>query len=237
MQISKNLSIHYKNLIEQIYSNKDSFSEKEITLFTAGVGKEYNNKLLVVGRAPNGWYKIFDKTNKSDKSRIKNEIELDDLDWVIENKENNYNINTSAFWRLTKKLAGKLIGPINTHNLTNDAVIDKIAWTNLYKISKSARSNPSEKLMNIQFDFCKKILFAEIELFKPEIVLFLTGCSWAVDFLEETTELKPNKQDNRYVKFAGKYKNSLLIVSQHPQGKPESEHVEEIMQIVMKNIT
>lgn len=107
-------------------------------------------------------------------------------------------------------------------------MINKIAWTNLYKVSKDSYGNPSGSLMKVQFEICRDMLLSEIELFNPRIVVFLTGWSWGQRFLIDCENLMTNK-DNQFVEFVGKINDSLIIVGQHPQGKPEYEHFEEII--------
>jgi len=224
----------YQNLIEQVYIKKDSYVENDLTLFSSGIGKEYNDKLMFVGRAVNGWYTRFDKTNIKDKeivlTDINKHIAEDDLQWVIdlwgnneynEDYETDYNTKKSPFWRLIKRLSDELIEK-------NEFVINKIVWTNLYKISNFKGGNPSGSLRNIQFDTCREILNLEINIFKPQIIIFLTGLPWTKPFISGLNNIMTNA-NNKYVEFVGKLDNSLIIVGQHPQGKPEIVHFNEII--------
>ena len=51
-------------------------------------------------------------------------------------------------------------------------VVDSIAWTNLYKVSKSEGDNPSQRLMKVQHNLCKNILMLEIEHLQPKAIVF-----------------------------------------------------------------
>ncbi len=176
----------------------------------------------------------MDKANNqyrdSAKTEVKKRLVEDNLQWVIDrwgnNQEdedgNNYNTNKSAFWRLTKKLADELIENC-------DHVINEIVWSNLYKISKAEAGNPSGRLMDIQFELCRDILKYEFELFKPNYIIFLTGWNWANRFLSDVINIYNNTNEGEYVEFVGKINASLIIVAQHPQGKPEHPHFEEII--------
>jgi hypothetical protein len=233
MKLNKGLFELYKQLVEQIYIDKDLYKEVELTLWPSRLGKAYNNKVMIVGRASNGGNIYLDKNNLINKSDAMNELNKDyskGLQWVYDlwgNNEYNskystdYNTKKSAFWRLSKMLADKIIE-------ADDFVIDKIAYSNLYKVSNYHEGNPSNKLLDVQFEICKKILQKEIELYKPEVIVFLTSWEWAKWFLEDLKNLK-KKTKTQYVEFVGKLNNSTIIVAQHPQGKPEIEQFEEII--------
>lgn len=107
---------------------------------------------------------------------------------------------------------------------------DAIVWNNLYKVADSSEGNPSGGLINVQFETAKRILKQDIEYHKPKVVIFLTGWNWAEPFLNDLVEEVPNVSGN-FVEFAGKYKNTIVIVGKHPQGKPEAAHTEEIIKI------
>ncbi len=61
MEIPKELFELYNKLIDTMYSDKESYGEQELSTFTPGVGKDYKNKLMIVGRAVNGWGDIWTK--------------------------------------------------------------------------------------------------------------------------------------------------------------------------------
>jgi hypothetical protein len=231
MDIPDELFELYSKLVDKIYSDKDFYSEQELSTFTPGIGENYQNGLMVVGRAVNGWGNKIDKTNIQYRDTvligIRKCLAEDNLQWVIDqwggNHEVEYNPNKSAFWRLIRKLSEELIEQ-------NDEVINKIVWSNLYKISKAEQGNPSGGLMDIQFEICRDILKFEIELFKPKIIVFLTGWSWAGRFLIDIPTIQIKNDEMEYVEFVGKVNSSLIIVAQHPQGKAEYPHLEEIIQ-------
>ena len=217
----------YKKLIEQIYDNKKFYTEKELCIWPSCVGKEYNNELMIVGRAGNGGEICIDKTESEYSDNLLNEINDNlnrGLQWVIDrwgNKNFGYNTKKSAFWRLSKKLSYKLVD-------NSDFVFNKIVYSNLYKVSNYSGGNPSSGLIKIQIDICREILMKEIEIYKPKIIVFLTGWSWAKDFLENIKNIMINTT-NQYVEFVGHCGDAMIIVSQHPQAKPEKEHCEAII--------
>ncbi|MCE5345388.1 MAG: uracil-DNA glycosylase family protein [Bacteroidales bacterium] len=237
MDFSKDLFKLYQDLIEKIYNDKDLYVEDELNVWPSRIGKDYNNELMIVGRAGNGGKIYIDKNE--DKYRDSSIIEtkeqlIDGLQWVIDLWGNNefnikystkYNTKKSAFWRLSKRLSNKLTSD------NNDSAIHKIVYSNLYKVSKESGGNPSTRLMNVQFDICRSILIKEIELFKPQIIVFLTGWSFAQLFLSDL-KTKVIEDGFQYVESVGKVDNSLIVVSKHPQGKPEDKQFEEILSAI-----
>lgn len=228
----------YQNLINQLYVGKDLFQEEHLVLWSSILGKEYDQKLMIVGRAGNGGEIYIDKTIDQYKEDSFNEL-MDNfekgLDWVINSwgvNEGEYNPKKSAFWRISKKLSDEII-----EDSVN--VLNRIAYSNLYKVANYSGGNPSSKLMNVQFELCREILLKEIELYKPAIIIFLTGWSWAKWFLPINSKNHVTNFENKFVEFSGKLNTSLVIVGQHPQGKPELEHFNEIIHELenLKNCT
>jgi hypothetical protein len=239
MKITNELLESYRELIDELYINRGSYGEEKLALFLASVGKDYKNDLMIVGRAVNGWWIKINKYNDQDKDSalkcIKEGFSNDGLEWILErwgnvNKDEEYNTfyntKTSPFWRMAMRLSHELIE-------NNDLALNKIVWTNLYKVAKEERGNPSEQLMDVQFEKCREILNSEIKLFSPKIIIFLTGLNWAEDFLQGINNIMVNPE-NKYVKYVGKLNNSLIIVGKHPQGKPEEPHFNEIMNELKK---
>jgi hypothetical protein len=240
MEISNELIILYRELINQIYVDKDSYAEDELVIWPSGKGKDYKNELMIVGRAGNGGEIYIDKNEgkyKDPAFATVSEQLSEDLQWVSDLWENNgwnetyntdYNTKKSAFWRLSKRLSESL-----TCN-NNDFAINNIVYSNLYKVSNESGGNPSVGLMNIQFEKCRSILLEEIKYYKPQIIVFLTGWPWAEYFLND---LKTTMNCNglQYVECVGKIDTTLIVVSKHPQSKPEDEHYEEILSVIDKN--
>lgn len=228
------LKSKYRQLLEHLDENSSDYSEEEMVVFTAAKGKAYSGELMIVGRAVNDWKNYFKKNSINSRDNVLKEIEesieKDNLDWVTKkwgDNESGYNTKKSAFWRVTSKLATEIV-----QNKENP--IDSIVYSNLYKIAKSGGNNPSEKLCDCQFDYCCEILREEISQYKPNIIVFLTDLNWAGDFLEKLNVSNLLMSANGFVKFLGKFNSSIIIVVPHPQGKPETEIVDEILSQVAK---
>jgi len=231
-----NLKQLYANLIMNVAQNHNKYGEKGLTVFTALKGINYQssqNKVMIVGRAPNKWEHDFipRKEDSIEKciSSVHNTIEEWTLNWVKnlwgktlnEEGKKKYNTKKSAFWRLSKNIA-------KHQNPNTEFSIDSIVWSNLYKISNQKGGNPSAKLKDVQFHLCKQILDAEIDYYKPKYIVFLTGSNWALPFLKDATQVQ--NCTSKYVKQVGIYCGSIYVIAQHPQGKSEEAHLKEIVQ-------
>jgi hypothetical protein len=219
----------YRNLLEQCYTARDQYPESDLCIFSMGVGKRYNGKLLVIGRATNGWGYRFAKDDPNDRLRVSESfiaaIDSGNLDWVSQQwgATAGYNSKKSQFWRVSRMLANR----IANHS---DDCIDHICWTNLYKIAPPDGGNPSGRLMRVQFERCAQILGSEITFSKPQNTIFLTGYGWAKPFLDSlNVSNQLESADYKFVQFASRMGGVNYVVGQHPQGKPEQPHCAEII--------
>lgn len=163
------------------------------------VGEKYlkNNapRLLVIGRAINGWPSeidsldkwekqqnegallfnrfVWDKASKSYKPVSKNECRW--LEWVGTYVQK----GTSGKKRLTANvkfwkaacLGAKLVLPLSVDEL--DTFYKHIAWTNLYKLASHSGGNPTPCQRKAQERICIEILEKELEILKPTHVLVI----------------------------------------------------------------
>ena len=128
-------------------------------------GKDFNSnpkkRLMVVGRAINGW---DNNVNKCIESEMFSAANPDIVKYIIDTYG-----STSAFWRITRSVVESL-GLAGV-----DDWYDNLEWNNLYKIGPSGGGNPKERLCQAQFKLCNKILKHEINTLQPEYILFITG--------------------------------------------------------------
>jgi hypothetical protein len=111
----------------------------------------------------------------------------------------------------------------------SDDCIDHICWSNLYKVAPDG-GNPSGRLMGVQFARCVDVLRSEIESSKAQNIVFLTGLGWAKPFLDRlniANHLEPTGFE--FVEFASSADGVNYVVGQHPQGKPEQPHCDEVL--------
>lgn len=226
----------YLNLLNQLKNSKYKNGSQSLCCFNAQRGNEYNKNLMVVGRAVNGWYNEFELNNLNVESMV-NEIFKQTttsdcpLKWVENSwgSKEGYNTKSSAFWRVIKQVSQRLN---DTSSSTGWA--SKIVWSNLYKIAPSSTGNPSDSLCDKQFVPCNELLLAEIEEYRPRVIVFFTGLDWFNGFLNEAVSLSRNKEHS-LVEAHGILKindeDVIIIIAKHPQGKPETEMVNEILSI------
>ena len=225
-------------------SVKNKHYNKPVTGFVLQKGSNYNNELMVVGRAVNGWLKdeikcdCFNDSNKVDEYiKILNGDSENGchLAWVVDIWNNpspgtRYITRRSAFWRIVKKVTLSLKIPIQNDERWSSYLI----WSNLYKVSPHKAGNPTKSLINAQQNSCIELLKAEIEVNKPKRVLMMTGSLWAQPFVDHLNG-KPTKiDDNEIIKSNFFYTHedgfqTQIVVVDHPQGKPESVMVEKIV--------
>ena len=230
-QLREKLTPIYSRLLENnTYENVCTFCMQ----WGENFPEKENDGILFVGKAVNGW--INDETDidilfGNSEEKIFNR--KDQMEWVHnhEGSENEYNTLKSAFWRVIKKVTLNFYPSENWFSF--------IAWSNLCKIAPFKGGNPNDGLYYEQLENCQKILAKEIEILAPKYVILLTS-GWEKDFLyflnggKETKSIKKVLW-NGYETKLYKINNINYITSQHPQGKPEEEHIETIVEIMKKH--
>ena len=170
-------------------------NNKRLTMQFYSKGDYYNGKLMVVGRAVNGWDeecewlhgKYIDVSPDAMIEKAYEKSLINPLKWVldswelnvIENGEKKYNTAKSPFWQLTKDVL-KAITLQNEWDEKNWA--RQIIWSNLYKVALAAGGNPNYTMCKTQQSFCREILKYEIMQNKPEFILFVTDNGWFEGF-------------------------------------------------------
>ncbi len=235
---------------EMLKTVGNDFTEKKLTALFPIKGKEYKSELMVIGRAFNGWGGKEDdicwenKKGNPSKKTIENiigyseeEIDVCPMKWItdhwgLETEVNKngfeYNMKKSAFWRVIKEILSEL-------KITSaEDWASHLVWSELYKIASNKGGNPSAKLLNAQFEKCKKVLNEEIIEFKPKRILFLTGYDWFKDF--ENLGFNRDNIESSLVEWVGSYKNKnvKVVVAKHPQGKNETEYVNQVIKYFNK---
>jgi hypothetical protein len=226
----------YKQLIEKLYTQKTTYRETKMCVFNAKKGKDYNGKLMIVGRAVNGW---GDPTKYIDKNAAQNLVFVESVLDYLENNTTNYieentptyNHNNSAFTRLKRELAARIV------QCKKSEANHSIVWSNIYKVSPHDKGNPSPKLMELQLPHCINILKMEIEYYQPEVIIFLTSYKkkwlWAAKNVIAPlgiTNILPAPIGE--VEIAGTYNGKKVVVGQHPQGKNEAIHLKNILDVL-----
>ena len=226
------LKEEYVNLFNTVSNRQNEIPDTNVSVFTHGKGKDYNNGLMICGRAVNGWHNV--EKSQINQPKYINEfllgIDKDNLDWVIklfnQPKVGEWNPRTSAFWKVAHKIASRV------YNDNSYEVLNNIVWTNLYKISKPESGNPTETMIQIQRESAFKILKLEIEILQPKVLIMFTSSDWANSFIDFLKPYEKNNKDSsefQFIEYVARYKNTFIIVTQHPMTRPEEPHALEII--------
>ena len=174
-----------------------------------------NDGIVIYGRANNGWNTgvddnydvIYDKGSEGLTDYIKG--------------------NSSPFFRT----AGKAFS-----NFYGEDWYEYVTYSNLYKVAPPV-GNPGQSVCDSQWKYITDIFSKEIEVLSPRFVVLFTNENWGMDFL-----LHLNKEVNSQVlstrEWAGYHINVYKIgdvyflLTEHPQGKPEWEHADAIINII-----
>ncbi len=208
-------------------------------------GARFNQELMVVGRAVNGWDNEILPKQLSDPKRAyqySKEILTScinestcPLQWVRDywerQSDKRYCTGRSAFWRVIKRVSLEL--PVSNDGEANWS--SYLAWSNLYKIAPKGGGNPDNKLCQIQFAGCKELIQLETLLLSPKRIVYLTGFDWAETFIPSEPINIERPGDMEYVCAKGHFlidkaaAPTRFVVAMHPQGKSEDKWVEEVM--------
>ena len=231
-----------------------SSAEQELIGFLAMEGNRYTRKLMVVGRAVNGGFAdsialsaLVSPSECASHSRDVLKKSNGDggcpMQWVDEGwgntRNGEYNLKRSAFWRVIRQVVER-VGIVEAED---SQWYSHLVWSNLCKVSPEKGNNgrPSNRLYDAQLPGCKKLLDHEIETYKPERLLFLTGWDWAGDFLSER-DIQPF-DGKGFVERSGSPALSpdtrtRVLVAVHPgglrhQGKQEADWVDEVVSLLV----
>ena len=121
-------------------------------------------------------------------------------------------------------------------NLYGEDWFEYVTYSNLYKVAPPV-GNPGQSVCDSQWKYITDIFSKEIEVLSPRFVVRFTNENWGMDFL-----LHLNKEVNPQVlstrEWAGYHINVYKIgdvyflLTEHPQGKPEWEHADAIINII-----
>ena len=138
--------------------------------------EESNFRLMYVGRDLGGWNKLDgDNAGELAEAVLADESPEEFLHYAVhdpqfrdESGKLTYSIRKSPFWQLCKE--------IMTQAGEGENRAERIVWSNVYKVTHDGIS-VSWPLMDETFKACLDILKYELESFKPNHVVFVTGAS------------------------------------------------------------
>ena len=217
----------YQKLLEREWKGKplwQHIKEKRLTSVPCMAGNKREAKIMIVGRAVNGWKVDFDNCgdiHNTVNSVLTQRNRLDDFAggpteyYEAEEKKKYY--YTTAFWRLVKKLVIRI-------DRTDEEWQQKIIWTNLYKVSPKKRGNPAWSMIKNDLDVYIEILKKEIEDNAPKLVVFVTDWNYIKPYrdrpsFDELLDCDEKKYDDNYIVKTGKIKNTDIpfVVCKRPE--------------------
>lgn len=234
---------YYKKMLEQEYRFRGEVEskpiwrwihEKRLTACPAFVGtlyEESNLRLMVVGRAVNGWDRIDTERCTSLENAVESALAQEEcFDDVVNpngipyidsktGKEKRYYYSRSKFWKLIRCILD-IGGDGRDFN-------HKIVWSNLYKVAPFVTGNPNWGLIKPQMQNYIDCLIEEIHLYKPTHILFMTGMDYLNPWSDEETmpcfgEYFGIGKDNSFgddVYRVGEFEGAKVVVCGRPEGK------------------
>lgn len=208
------------------------YPEQAYTTFCVQWGEKYDaGGMVFVGRATYGWAVDDRDTERLFREGCDSQIfaRADQMRWV---QDTNY-CSRSAFWRVIHNVTDAVIG-------RKDDWYQYIAWDNLYKLSPDG-SNPSASLCRAQESICFEIFRREMSVLRPKVAFLLTGKGWYYDFLcSLNDDTAPDPLDaicwDRYEAVAYRIGDTVYIGSEHPQGKPQKEHIAALAELAKRYV-
>ena len=246
-----------RELYKRLYNDclqSDTFKEDAHFVSMQGVFYEENEKkLLLIGRAPNGWGSLI--TDTADSFASDAQKQFDDchrFNWIESingtlysthdrEKDSRYCIDTKPFWYYAKEIWQKLPGS------ASDCYVwtENIAWSNLYKVSPLVCDNPNDESMRIQRLACIDILKKELAVYKPTHILFLTGYDWFEPFsclFDYVTDLgvrnvmKGSQKNEIYVEGTADYHGAKAVIACRPEHRKKDGFVDAVLRAFEGNI-
>lgn len=247
-----------KQLYEKIFQEFSANDElATMAHFVAIKGRCYEKndvRLMIIGRAPNGWLQFSDYSNETsfgtiaesqfratDRMTHVNGDIIQENGW-LDNRNGalysfhcpSYCVSNKAFWSYSKRILDSLI-PVQDEQ---EIWPEQIAWSNLYKVSPVEIGNPAEDAMRRQQSICAEILKKELDALKPTHILLITGYDWFEPFAEVFDNVQARgernvnagKNKNRvYVEGTANYGNAKVVVACRPEMRDQVGYVEEVV--------
>ncbi len=221
-------------LLQEVWNKRQDLS---LAYFSAVSGRKSAGKLMIVGRATNGWTSTFFPNDVADKEKRKQIVssarsavatDRCPMSWVHDdwNTGNSYNTARSSFWQAAKQLVERMYG------VSDPDWASYLTWTNLYKVSPSDGGNPIGTLEHIQVPICARLLASEVCQYRPREIVFFTGADWALPFLKVLGVPEFSDKDGliSYGQFSVQSGKGIpAVIAPHPQGKRRHDLVESIV--------
>lgn len=247
-----------KNLYAELFKEFSEDNElASMAHFVAIKGRRYEKsdvRLMIIGRAPNGWSQFPDYSDKNrfgeiaekqflatDRMTHSNGDLSQDNGW-LDNRNGKlysshcptYCVSNKAFWSYSKMIFESLTGTQDKSEIWTE----HIAWSNLYKLSPVNGGNPSKGTKQRQMDICIEILKKELDTLKPTHILFITGYEWFTPFekifvkVTECKDKKINRGNNInsvFVEGTASYGSAKVVIACRPEYRKKNDYVQEVI--------
>ncbi len=191
-------------------------------------------RLLVIGRAVNGWesgegatkggWSREDMAEPRRRQEVIDRLEAESsLDWLCFAR---CMARVSSFWRTARDLLLK----INGTSLSESWPL-YLGWTNLYKISAAAGGNPSERECDLQLKSCRTLLELELAAWSSAPVLVATGFDWW-DGFRDVWNLGGADKAGDFVQFKSRLNGQILAVAKHPERKKQPDYLDAVLRAI-----
>ena len=206
--------------------------DRQLTACPAFVGNKYNEsalRLMVVGRAVNGWDVDADRCVSLEsaldvilqqKDRFEDVVKEEGIPYVDPqtNEAKIYHYSTSRFWRLIQYILEEA-GEGRDYN-------QRIVWSNLYKVAPYVTGNPAWRLVKPNMQTYIDCLLEEIRTYKPTHILFITGMDYLNPWKKEPQfGAQLGVGSNNQVRFtdrpyeSGVFEGAKIVACGRPEGK------------------
>ena len=232
-QLSADYASLYERLLARVASAAPAQSHR-LTSFWPMCGERYDGRLMVIGRAVNGWRHDFDAVSLHDPgaraevvqtARVQSEAPSGEapMMWVLRKAQRprgQYSTTRSAFWRTIRRLWRLQPGSVEQDWPSY------LCWSNLYKVSPQAGGNPSSRLREHVLGESVALIRQEIAEFAPRCVIVLAGAGGVRPFAK--TPWGGMQWGGGLFEGGCRQEGRLWLVAPHPQGRPEGRLVSEV---------
>ena len=211
--------------------------------FTAMAGTLYRSqetRLMVIGRATNGWKQLDTSSAAAFSREAEAAFGSPGFSWVSGDggdlrsaRDVLYRLSRSPFWRVSRRLLAAL------GEDASGRWVERIAWSNLYKIAPLGGGNPSNALCRAQIGPCRAILAEEIRRFEPTHIFMPVGWNWfesdgRYDFSRLFGGVR--RSGGRYAEGSAYFalpdgRAVQAVIACRPERRPEEEYVREIAEL------
>ena len=229
-EVDRGLSPRYEHLYDRLLAavgTTPGVEPQELAAFWPMIGRSYDGRLLVIGRAVNGW---VDRVRANELANVdyrastlttlRGTSEGDGtacpMSWVTwrwGRGGGEYSTARSAFWRFTRGV----LGAVDPASVDDPAWSSRLAWSNLAKLAPWGCGNPGGALLEVERRIGPELLLAEVNELKPERVLVLTGRWWFEPFAEQLGLAVDWRHG--LVEGVADDASCRWVIAPHPQGK------------------